>query len=190
VMLHDLVKIVCTYFRLVDVGIPILIDWQISTAMIQVLRSGQVSAAVRKFHYCATPLTVLHLPQARTTVTLVLLTSRMVRCLRDQHESGSLMLIDFTRLSVQHWDLQLIDKTTLARMPWHDISLAMLGGPVLDVIRHACERWNFIKASIGCFETGRCIIIDFSAAAPKIDGSRGSTIFATTTRRLWSHTEV
>ncbi|KAG2181757.1 hypothetical protein INT44_008572 [Umbelopsis vinacea] len=30
---------------------------------------------------------------------------------------------------VQHWDLQLIDKTTLARMPWHDISLAMLGGP-------------------------------------------------------------
>jgi phospholipase D1/2 len=44
--------------------------------------------------------------------------------------------------------MQLIDKTTLARMPWHDISLAMLGGPVLDVIRHACERWNFIKVSI------------------------------------------
>jgi len=46
---------------------------------------------------------------------------------------------------VQHWDMQLIDKITLARMPWHDISLGMLGGPVLDVARHACERWNFIK---------------------------------------------
>jgi phospholipase D1/2 len=58
------------------------------------------------------------------------------------------MLNNYRLTPVQHWDLQLIDKTTLARMPWHDISLAMLGGPVLDVIRHACERWNFIKASV------------------------------------------
>lgn len=75
-------------------------------------------------------------------------------------------------------------------MPWHDISLAMLGGPVLDVIRHACERWNFIKASIVYFETGRCIIIDSFAVAPKIDGSRRSAFFATATRRLRSRTEV
>ncbi|KAI9319321.1 hypothetical protein BX666DRAFT_1925043 [Dichotomocladium elegans] len=30
-------------------------------------------------------------------------------------------------------------------MPWHDISLCMLGGPVLDVGRHFCERWNYVK---------------------------------------------
>ncbi|KAJ8655156.1 hypothetical protein O0I10_009191 [Lichtheimia ornata] len=46
---------------------------------------------------------------------------------------------------VENWDRRLIDKTTTPRMPWHDISLCMLGGPVLDVSRHFCERWNYIK---------------------------------------------
>ncbi|KAG0174673.1 hypothetical protein DFQ28_005271 [Apophysomyces sp. BC1034] len=47
--------------------------------------------------------------------------------------------------SVKDWDMRLIDKTVMPRMPWHDMSLCMLGGPVLDVARHFCERWNFIK---------------------------------------------
>lgn len=46
---------------------------------------------------------------------------------------------------VKNWDLRLIDKTNVPRMPWHDMSLCVLGEPVLDVAKHFCERWNFIK---------------------------------------------
>ncbi|KAI8981075.1 hypothetical protein BDB01DRAFT_795326 [Pilobolus umbonatus] len=48
---------------------------------------------------------------------------------------------------VKEWDMRLIDKSNIPRMPWHDISLCMLGLPVLDVSRHFCDRWNFIKNS-------------------------------------------
>ncbi|CAO0797085.1 unnamed protein product [Mucor circinelloides] len=54
-------------------------------------------------------------------------------------------LRDFEK--VKQWDMRLIDKTVIPRMPWHDISLCMLGEPVLDVARHFCDRWNFIKQS-------------------------------------------
>ncbi|ORX48538.1 phospholipase D/nuclease [Hesseltinella vesiculosa] len=47
---------------------------------------------------------------------------------------------------VKNWDRYLIDKTTTPRMPWHDISLCVIGGPVLDVARHFCDRWNFVKS--------------------------------------------
>ncbi|KAI9365193.1 hypothetical protein BD770DRAFT_378002 [Pilaira anomala] len=46
---------------------------------------------------------------------------------------------------VKNWDMRLIDKTVIPRMPWHDMSLCVIGAPVLDVARHFCERWNFIK---------------------------------------------
>ncbi|CAO3621262.1 unnamed protein product [Cunninghamella echinulata] len=46
---------------------------------------------------------------------------------------------------VKNWDLRLIDKTAVPRMPWHDISLCVMGEPVLDVAKHFCERWNFVK---------------------------------------------
>ncbi|KAI8991905.1 hypothetical protein BDF20DRAFT_812470 [Mycotypha africana] len=46
---------------------------------------------------------------------------------------------------VKEWNMRLIDKTVIPRMPWHDISLCVMGAPVLDVARHFCERWNFIK---------------------------------------------
>ncbi|CAO3597157.1 unnamed protein product [Absidia cylindrospora] len=46
---------------------------------------------------------------------------------------------------VKNWDMRLIDKTVVPRMPWHDMSLCMLGGPVLDVAKHFIERWNFVK---------------------------------------------
>ncbi|KAI7896962.1 uncharacterized protein EV154DRAFT_490014 [Mucor mucedo] len=46
---------------------------------------------------------------------------------------------------VKDWDMRLIDKTVIPRMPWHDMSLCVIGAPVLDVARHFCERWNFIK---------------------------------------------
>ncbi|CEP13720.1 hypothetical protein [Parasitella parasitica] len=54
-------------------------------------------------------------------------------------------LRDFEK--VKEWDMRLIDKTVIPRMPWHDISLCMLGEPVLDVARHFCDRWNFVKNS-------------------------------------------
>lgn len=58
--------------------------------------------------------------------------------------------------------MRLIDKTVIPRMPWHDMSMCVvsfvlhafcyttnlyvqMGAPVLDVSRHFCERWNFIK---------------------------------------------
>ncbi|KAI8393433.1 uncharacterized protein BYT42DRAFT_551022 [Radiomyces spectabilis] len=50
---------------------------------------------------------------------------------------------------VKDWDMRLIDKTVVPRMPWHDMSMCMLGGPVLDVARHFCERWNYIKHEKG-----------------------------------------
>ncbi|KAL0085255.1 hypothetical protein J3Q64DRAFT_1746253 [Phycomyces blakesleeanus] len=48
---------------------------------------------------------------------------------------------------VKSWDMRLIDKTVVPRMPWHDISLCVMGQPVLDVARHFCERWNYVKYS-------------------------------------------
>ncbi|RUP45335.1 hypothetical protein BC936DRAFT_148300 [Jimgerdemannia flammicorona] len=46
---------------------------------------------------------------------------------------------------VEKWDLELIDKRSIARMPWHDVSVGIIGQPVLDIAKHFCERWNFIK---------------------------------------------
>ncbi|RKO96321.1 phospholipase D/nuclease, partial [Caulochytrium protostelioides] len=34
-----------------------------------------------------------------------------------------------------------------ARMPWHDVSMAIFGPSVLDLSRHYCERWNLLKKS-------------------------------------------
>jgi len=48
-------------------------------------------------------------------------------------------------IDVQKWDMQLIDKKELARMPWHDVSVGITGEAVKDVAQHFVERWNFIK---------------------------------------------
>ncbi|KAG1152416.1 hypothetical protein G6F37_000260 [Rhizopus arrhizus] len=50
-------------------------------------------------------------------------------------------------INVKEWDMRLVDKTIIPRMPWHDMALCVLGKPVLDVSRHFCDRWNFIKQS-------------------------------------------
>jgi len=46
---------------------------------------------------------------------------------------------------VEHWEKLIIDKRRLARMPWHDVSIGVIGQPVLDIARHFIQRWNFIK---------------------------------------------
>ncbi|KAI9248403.1 hypothetical protein BY458DRAFT_560172 [Sporodiniella umbellata] len=48
-------------------------------------------------------------------------------------------------INVKEWDMRLVDKTIIPRMPWHDMALCVLGKPVLDVARHFCDRWNFVK---------------------------------------------
>ncbi|KAJ3211026.1 hypothetical protein HK099_008107, partial [Clydaea vesicula] len=46
---------------------------------------------------------------------------------------------------VKVWDVCIIDKKNLARMPWHDLSIGMIGDAVNDVTRHFVDRWNFVK---------------------------------------------
>lgn len=52
---------------------------------------------------------------------------------------------DFHKVS--QYDVELIDKSTTARMPWHDIHMAITGLPARDVARHFVQRWNFIKVN-------------------------------------------
>lgn len=77
-----------------------------------------------------------------------------------------LSLLTTLIIVVRQWDLRLINKSVTPRMPWHDVSLCIVsfflkltlrssgiltiiwfqrGAPVLDVSRHFCERWNYIK---------------------------------------------
>ena len=39
----------------------------------------------------------------------------------------------------------MIDRTTTPRMPWHDVSLCVLGAAARDVARHFIQRWNAMK---------------------------------------------
>ncbi|KAI9253220.1 hypothetical protein BY458DRAFT_521986 [Sporodiniella umbellata] len=50
---------------------------------------------------------------------------------------------DFYKVS--QYNTELIEKTSTARMPWHDIHTAMVGLPARDVARHFVQRWNFVK---------------------------------------------
>nr|XP_019003723.1 phospholipase D [Kwoniella mangroviensis CBS 8507]OCF67184.1 phospholipase D [Kwoniella mangroviensis CBS 8507] len=50
-------------------------------------------------------------------------------------------------------DFQTVDKYTsnalaiqdAPRMPWHDVSLTLIGPSVVDLVQHFTERWNFVK---------------------------------------------
>ncbi|CAG8498943.1 7241_t:CDS:10, partial [Ambispora leptoticha] len=46
---------------------------------------------------------------------------------------------------VAEWARILVDKSKVPRMPWHDVSVGMVGTPARDVARHFVQRWNFIK---------------------------------------------
>lgn len=52
---------------------------------------------------------------------------------------------DFYKVS--QYDMELIDKQSAPRMPWHDIHTAMTGPPARDIARHFIQRWNFIKSN-------------------------------------------
>ncbi|CAO3592700.1 unnamed protein product [Absidia cylindrospora] len=46
----------------------------------------------------------------------------------------------------QH-DLTLVDRSTVPRMPWHDVTLATVGPIARDAARHFIQRWNYLKAT-------------------------------------------
>ncbi|KAH8146704.1 uncharacterized protein LAJ45_09387 [Morchella importuna] len=47
--------------------------------------------------------------------------------------------------NVQDWDQNQLDKKDYGRMPWHDVSLGIIGPCVYDIAEHFVGRWNFIK---------------------------------------------
>ncbi|CAG8441424.1 6591_t:CDS:10 [Funneliformis caledonium] len=47
--------------------------------------------------------------------------------------------------NVANWLHEAVDKKNVPRMPWHDVSIGMVGPPARDVARHFVQRWNFIK---------------------------------------------
>lgn len=46
---------------------------------------------------------------------------------------------------MQHWSDNELNKTEYGRMPWHDVSMGLVGDCVLDIAEHFVLRWNFIK---------------------------------------------
>jgi phospholipase D1/2 len=39
---------------------------------------------------------------------------------------------------------EMYDRSVVARMPWHDISMQIVGQPARDLTRHFVQRWNYI----------------------------------------------
>jgi phospholipase D1/2 len=39
---------------------------------------------------------------------------------------------------------EMYDRTKVPRMPWHDISMQVVGQPARDLTRHFVQRWNFV----------------------------------------------
>lgn len=39
---------------------------------------------------------------------------------------------------------EMYDRTVVARMPWHDVSMQIVGQPARDLTRHFVQRWNYI----------------------------------------------
>ncbi|KAI7906284.1 uncharacterized protein BX663DRAFT_577093 [Cokeromyces recurvatus] len=52
-------------------------------------------------------------------------------------------IIDFHTLDKPFEDNQ--DRTTLPRMPWHDISMRLMGHSARDAARHFIQRWNYLR---------------------------------------------
>ncbi|KAF8253235.1 phospholipase D/nuclease [Wilcoxina mikolae CBS 423.85] len=52
-------------------------------------------------------------------------------------------ILDFQ--NVNDWKQNHLDKTKYGRMPWHDVSIGIVGPAVMSIADHFVERWNFIK---------------------------------------------
>ncbi|RFU30953.1 hypothetical protein B7463_g5385, partial [Scytalidium lignicola] len=49
---------------------------------------------------------------------------------------------DFYKLSEPY--AEMYDRTKTPRMPWHDISMQVVGQPARDLTRHFIQRWNYV----------------------------------------------
>lgn len=52
-------------------------------------------------------------------------------------------IMDFK--NVQDWKQNELSKAEYGRMPWHDISMGIIGPCVYDIAEHFVLRWNFVK---------------------------------------------
>ncbi|KAJ4300569.1 hypothetical protein N0V88_003248 [Collariella sp. IMI 366227] len=52
-------------------------------------------------------------------------------------------VLDFK--NVQDWKQNELNKATSGRMPWHDVSMGLIGPCVYDIAEHFVLRWNFVK---------------------------------------------
>lgn len=52
-------------------------------------------------------------------------------------------IMDFQK--VQDWEQNELSKAEYGRMPWHDVSMAVVGPCVYDIAEHFVLRWNFVK---------------------------------------------
>ncbi|CAM1500958.1 Fc.00g101200.m01.CDS01 [Cosmosporella sp. VM-42] len=50
---------------------------------------------------------------------------------------------DFFRLSEPYEEMY--DRSRVPRMPWHDISMQVVGQPARDLTRHFVQRWNYLR---------------------------------------------
>ena len=51
-------------------------------------------------------------------------------------------ITDFHTLNKPEQDMY--DRTKIARMPWHDVGMQILGQPARDLARHFIMRWNYL----------------------------------------------
>ncbi|AEO67151.1 uncharacterized protein THITE_2115977 [Thermothielavioides terrestris NRRL 8126] len=47
--------------------------------------------------------------------------------------------------NVQDWKQNELNKAESGRMPWHDVSMGLIGPCVYDIAEHFVLRWNFVK---------------------------------------------
>ena len=52
-------------------------------------------------------------------------------------------IMDFQ--NVQDWKKNELSKAEYGRMPWHDVSMGLIGPCVYDIAEHFVLRWNFVK---------------------------------------------
>ncbi|KAF9956906.1 Phospholipase D1, partial [Modicella reniformis] len=55
--------------------------------------------------------------------------------------------------NVKDYNTDLIERKLLGRMPWHDVSIGVVGQPARDIARHFVQRWNFVKREKGMKKT-------------------------------------
>lgn len=48
---------------------------------------------------------------------------------------------------VAQYHKTLVDRKTTPRMPWHDVTLGVVGPIARDIARHFIQRWNFLKSN-------------------------------------------